>query len=71
MMNLELLFEASKITGDSSFYKIAVKHPDLTLKNAFRKGYSSYHVGDFASSDQLISEFRVSVFRPKMIISTN
>ncbi|RNL55900.1 glycoside hydrolase family 88 protein [Pedobacter jejuensis] len=51
MMNLELLFEASKITGDSSFYKIAVKHADLTLKNAFRKDYSSYHVIDYDPKD--------------------
>lgn len=51
MMNLELLFEASKITGDSSFYKIAVEHADLTLKNAFRKDYSSYHVIDYDPKD--------------------
>lgn len=28
MMNLELLFNATKLTGDSSFYKIAVSHAD-------------------------------------------
>lgn len=44
MMNLELLFFATKITGDSSFYKTAVIHADNTLKNQFRKDYSSYHV---------------------------
>ncbi|OCX52506.1 glucuronyl hydrolase [Mucilaginibacter sp. PPCGB 2223] len=47
MMNLELLFKATKLTGDSSFYKIAVSHADHTLKNHFRADYSSYHVVDY------------------------
>jgi unsaturated chondroitin disaccharide hydrolase len=47
MMNLELLFEATKLTGDSSFYKIAVSHANMTLKNHFRADYSSYHVIDY------------------------
>lgn len=44
MMNLELLFWATKTTGDSSFYKIAVTHANTTMKNHFRPDYSSYHV---------------------------
>jgi hypothetical protein len=44
MMNLELLFEETKATGDSSFYKIAVTHANTTMKNHFRPDYSSYHV---------------------------
>ncbi len=44
MMNLELLFWATKATGDSSFYKIAVKHANTTMANHFRANYSSYHV---------------------------
>jgi unsaturated chondroitin disaccharide hydrolase len=47
MMNLELLFEAFKLSGDSSFYKIAISHADHTLKNHFREDYSSYHVVDY------------------------
>lgn len=47
MMNLELLFEATKFTGDSSFYKIAVSHANTTMKNHFRPDYSSYHVIDY------------------------
>ena len=47
MMNLELLFEATKLTGDSSYYKIAVSHANTTLKNHFRKDFSSYHVVDY------------------------
>ena len=47
MMNLELLFEATKLTKDSSFYKIAVKHANTTIKNHFRTDYSSWHVIDY------------------------
>lgn len=47
MMNLELLFEATKLTGDSSFHKIAVSHANTTLKNHFRPDNSSYHVIDY------------------------
>ncbi|MFC5284393.1 glycoside hydrolase family 88 protein [Pedobacter alpinus] len=44
MLNLELLFEATKLSGDSSFYKIAVNHANTTLKNHFRKDFSTWHV---------------------------
>ncbi len=44
MMNLELLFWATEITGDSSYYKIAVTHADNTIKNHFRPDFSSFHV---------------------------
>lgn len=44
MMNLELLFNATRFTGDSSFYKIAVAHADGTLANHFRPDASCYHV---------------------------
>jgi len=44
MMNLEFLMWASKTSGDSSFQNIAVTHADTTIKNHFRKDYSSYHV---------------------------
>jgi rhamnogalacturonyl hydrolase YesR len=47
MMNLELLFEATKLAGDSSFYKIAVSHAIATMKNHYRPDYSSYHVVDY------------------------
>ncbi|WP_324679086.1 glycoside hydrolase family 88 protein [Hymenobacter sp. GOD-10R] len=44
MMNLELLFWASKITGDPSFRRLAITHADNTLKNHFRPDFSSFHV---------------------------
>lgn len=47
MMNLELLFEASKLSGDSTYRKIAVSHANKTLKNHFRPDYSSFHVVDY------------------------
>lgn len=47
MMNLELLFHASKITGDSIYQNIAITHANNTLKNHFRADNSSYHVVDY------------------------
>ena len=47
MMNLELLCYASKVTGDSTYKEIAMKHADTTLKNQFRKDHSSYHVVNY------------------------
>lgn len=44
MMNLELLFWATRVSGDSSFYKIAVTHANTTTRNHFRPDHSSYHV---------------------------
>lgn len=44
MMNLELLMWATQVTGDSSFYHIAVTHANTTMKNHFRPDFSSYHV---------------------------
>lgn len=44
MMNLEMMFEASLATGDSSFYYIAEQHAQTTLENHFRPDNSSYHV---------------------------
>ncbi len=44
MMNLEMLYEASRLTGDSMYYNIATQHALTTLKNHFRADNSSYHV---------------------------
>lgn len=44
MMNLELLFNATRFTGDSSFYKIAVTHATVNMKHHFRDDASCYHV---------------------------
>jgi rhamnogalacturonyl hydrolase YesR len=47
MINLELLFEATKLSGDSSYHKIAVSHANATLKNHYRDDNSSWHVVDY------------------------
>lgn len=47
MMNLELLFEATRLSGDSTFYKVADSHAMTTLKNHFRADNSCYHVVDY------------------------
>lgn len=47
MMNLELLFEASRLSGDSTFYAIAKKHADTTMAHHFRADNSCYHVVDY------------------------
>ncbi|MFA6677406.1 MAG: STN domain-containing protein [Bacteroidales bacterium] len=49
MMNLDLLFKATMITGDSVYFNIAVKHAETTMKNHFRNDASSYHVVDYDS----------------------
>lgn len=47
MMNLELLFELSEMTGDSKYKEVAIAHADTTLKNHFRDDYSCVHVVDY------------------------
>lgn len=47
MMNLELLYFATKVTGDSLFVNIADTHAATTARNHFRDDYSSYHVVNY------------------------
>ena len=47
MMNLESLFAATRLSGDSSYYKIAVTHANTTMKNHFRPDFSCFHVMDY------------------------
>ena len=47
MMNLELLFKASEITGDEKYKNVAISHANTTLKNHFREDFSSFHVVDY------------------------
>ena len=54
MINLELLFEATKITGDSIYHKIAVNHANKTLKNHFRSDNSVFHVIDYNPSNGMV-----------------
>ncbi len=55
MMNLELLFWATKESGDSTYYEIAVNHANTTIDNHFRSDYGTYHVIDY---DTITGEVR-------------
>lgn len=44
MMNLDILFNASKMTGDSKYYDVAVSHAITTMKHHFRPNYTCYHL---------------------------
>ncbi|NBX12187.1 MAG: glucuronyl hydrolase, partial [Chitinophagaceae bacterium] len=44
MMNLELLFWASKNGGNPGLYDLAFKHAETTMKNHFRSDTSTFHV---------------------------
>jgi hypothetical protein len=47
LMNLELLFAATRLTGDPSFRQIAISHADKTMKDHFRQDFSTWHVVDY------------------------
>lgn len=47
MMNLELLFKVSEMTGDETYRNIAISHADKTLENHYRPDFSTYHVVDY------------------------
>jgi hypothetical protein len=44
MMNLDLLFNASKLSGNPYYKEIAIKHANTTMPNHFRPDYTSWHV---------------------------
>lgn len=60
MMNLELLFWATRVSGDSSFYKLAVTHANRTIKNHFRPDYSSCHVVNYDTATGLVKQKRTA-----------
>lgn len=47
MMNLELLNWAYRESKDKRFWDVSITHANTTMKNHFRKDYSSYHVIDY------------------------
>ena len=55
-MNLELLFWASKTSGNPKFYNICVTHADNTLKNHFREDFSSYHVVCYGPNGEVLAK---------------
>lgn len=60
MMNLELLFWASKHSGDPVYKDIAVTHANTTIQNHFRPDHSSYHVVDYNENTGEIIEKRTA-----------
>lgn len=47
MLNLELLFELTELTGNKKYKEIAIEHANTTMANHFRDDLSSYHVVDY------------------------
>lgn len=47
MMNLELLFEASKLSGLEQLRNIAIEHANTTMEHHYRPDNSCYHVVDY------------------------
>ncbi|WP_201983402.1 glycoside hydrolase family 88 protein [Hymenobacter rubidus] len=47
LLNLELLFAASKLSGDTTYAHIAKTHAATDLKYRFRRDFSTYHVLNF------------------------
>lgn len=54
MINLEMLFWASKESGNPKYKDIAISHANTTMAHHFRKDYSSYHVAVY---DTLTGKF--------------
>lgn len=57
MMNLELLFLASKHSERDEWQDIAVKHARTTLDHHFRKNGSTYHIVDFDDRGGVVRKF--------------
>ena len=51
MMNLGLLFKGYEITGNLTYYNMAIEHCYNTLYNHFRSDYSTYHVVEYNQTD--------------------
>lgn len=47
MMNLELLFKASLLSGNARYRDIAVQHALTTIEDHYRPDFSCYHVVDY------------------------
>ncbi|MNV15784.1 Unsaturated chondroitin disaccharide hydrolase [compost metagenome] len=56
MMNLEMLCYVSDLTGDTKYKDVAISHATQTMKNHFRKDYSTYHVVDYDGNGHAIHQ---------------
>lgn len=44
IMNLDLLFNATNLTGNQKYKQVAIKHAYTTMKHHFRPDFTSFHV---------------------------
>tara|TARA_R110001606_G_scaffold92864_1_gene206203 strand:+ start:3917 stop:5143 length:1227 start_codon:yes stop_codon:yes gene_type:complete len=58
MMNLNLLYQATKHTSDATFADIANAHATTTIEHQYREDYSCYHIIDY---DHITGEVRKKV----------
>lgn len=56
MMNLGLLFNVYRLTGNQKYYDIAVCHAKTTKKNHFRPDYTCYHVVSYNDDGSIESK---------------
>jgi unsaturated chondroitin disaccharide hydrolase len=54
LMNLELLFYATELSGDSTYYKMAVQHVTKTLETHQRTDGTFYHIVDYDDDGNVI-----------------
>jgi len=70
MMNLEMLFYASKVSGNKKYYDIAVNHAETTIKNQFREDFGTYHVINYDSiTGEVISKATAQGFSDNSVWS--
>ncbi|KAG5647187.1 hypothetical protein DXG03_001146 [Asterophora parasitica] len=60
MMNLELLYVAADLSGNSTLRTIADKHADTTLKNHIREDGSTWHVIEYDANTGLVTKKRTA-----------
>jgi len=56
MMSLERLCYVSDLTGDAKYKDVAISHATQTMKNHFRKDYSTYHVVDYDANGHALHQ---------------
>ena len=57
MMNLELMMEAYKLSGDTTLKHIAISHADKTMKYQYRDNLSCPHVVDYEAETGKLRKF--------------
>ncbi|KAJ7063537.1 glycoside hydrolase family 88 protein [Mycena amicta] len=60
MMNLEVLWQAFALTGNTTLTNIAISHADTTMKNHIRTDGSTWHVVEYNSTTGVVIRKRTS-----------